>query len=156
MKKALFITLDNTLVQTLTKRPYSIHSGDWKFIIQTVEAIKDYSSRGYIICLIINQSEVEDGLINANVFNKKVELIIDTLEKDLKLRNVGIKYKICIDDYSYNFLPKPGMIFELCLLHKIDLTKSVLIGSSFWEKDIIRYSGINKYIDITELTYNIE
>lgn len=151
MNKALFLTFDDTLVTTLSGRKYSLHGEDWKFINQAVYAIRDGIKQGYIVCLLINQSAITTNLISERTFLRKLELVIKTLEKDLKLKENTIKYSYCVDVDSYNYLPNPGMIYELALEYELDIVNSLLIGNSNFEKRIIDKSGIGTYADISEL-----
>ena len=152
MNKALFLTFDDTLVTTLSGRKHSLHGEDWKFINQAVYAIRDGIKEGYIVCLLINQSGITNNFISERTFNRKLELILSTLEKDLKLKQNTIKYAYCVDEDSYNYLPKPGMIYELALEYEINVTSSILIGNSDLDLAIIKLSGIGQFINVSELT----
>lgn len=155
MQKALILTLDNTLITTLSGRKYSLHSEDWKFILQTVEAIKDYYSKGYRICIISNQSSITNGITTEKSFIYKMNLIVTTLEKDLKLKINTISYSYCIDEDSYYKLPYPGLLYSLALDFELDLYKSVFIGNSLEDESTSIRCGIRKYIDVTDLNYTI-
>lgn len=152
MNKALFITFDNTLIKPLSNNKRYLHSEDWKFINQTLEAIKDYYNKGYIICFIINQSQIDYGLVSSEIFNKKLQTILKLISKDLKIPIYRLHYEIAVNENSYYFLPNPGMIYKLALAHKLDLKKSIIIGSSFYESSIKANAGLESYIDITDLT----
>lgn len=155
MTPALFLTLDNTLVNTLSGRKYSLHREDWKFNVQAVAAIRDFIDRGYRVCLLINQVGISQGFIQEKTFKAKLELILSTLERDLKLYKNQIKYAYCTDEESYDCLPKPGLIYALARKYTIDVPTSILIGNSIYDKDICRYSGIGTFIDVYSLTYDI-
>lgn len=151
MKRALFLTLDNTLITTRSGHKYSLHREDWQFIDTTVEAIKSYDKEGYLVCLIINQSQIANNITTDRVFHAKLSLILQALEKNLKLQSNSIVYEYCIDESSYNYLPKPGMVYNLALEYELDLSKSVLIGNSIYDKTISIYSGIGTYLDVTQI-----
>lgn len=155
MTPSVFLTFDNTLVTTLSGRTYSLHREDWKFNLQAVAAIKDYIAQGYRICLLINQVGIGKGIITDKTFFGKLNLVLETLERDLKLYKNQIKYAVCIEEDSYDCLPKPGMIYTLAKKYNIDVPTSLLIGNSLYDKDICRYSGIGTYIDVYSLTYDI-
>ena len=142
MKKALFVTFDETLVTTLSGKKYSIHGEDWKFILNTVEIIKKAIKDGYVICFIINQIGIELGYISEKTFLRKVELIIKTLEKDLKLKTNTINYMYCSDSESYLCLPNPGMIYELAVEHEIDVVNSCVVSHTNTDKVICTNSGV--------------
>lgn len=153
MKKALFITLDNTLITTRSKQKYALHSEDWQFVNQAVECIKDFISKDFIVLIISNQGRIAQGLLSDKNFTRKVDLIITTLEKDLNIKSNKITYEYSIDELDFTYLPNPGMIYQLALEFKLDLKGSYLLGSSIFDKAIINYSGIGTYIDVTNLNY---
>lgn len=155
MNKALFLTLDETLITTLSGRKFALHGEDWKFILQTVEAIKDFYSKGYYICIITNQTNVLNNPLAEKAFLRKMKLVLDTLEKDIKIKHNKISYFYCIDEASYNYLPRPGMIYEYAVDHEIDIVNSTLLGGSIYDRAIAVYAGISNYIDKTNLNYPI-
>lgn len=152
MNKALFITFDNTLIRPLSNKTRYLHSNDWRFVNQTLVAIKDYYDKGYVICFIINQSQIDYGVTTPLVFNIKLKAILETISKDLKIPIDHLHFEIAVNEYSYFFLPNPGMIYKLAIKYQLDLKKSVIIGSSFYESSIKNNAGLGKYIDITNLT----
>ena len=155
MKKALFITLDNTLITTKSKQKYALHSEDWKFNNQAIACIKDFISKGFVLLIITNQQRIAQGLLSDKTFMRKMNLIITTLEKDLGLKSDSINFEYCTDVEDFNFLPSPGMIYQLALEFQLDIKGSYLLGSSVFDKAIINYCGIPAYIDITDLNYPI-
>ncbi len=142
MNKALFITFDETLVTTLSGKKYSIHGEDWKFINNTVDIIRKGISDEYIICFIINQIGIELGYISEKTFLRKIELIIKTLEKDLKLKTNTINYMYCSNSESYLCLPNPGMIYELAIEHEIDVVNSTVVSHTKLDWTICENAGI--------------
>lgn len=156
MIPALILTLDNTLIKTRSKQQYALHSEDWLFNNQAVAAIKEYSAKQYKILIISNQLAIYNNITPEKSFLRKMELIVSTLERDLKLKPASICYSYCIDVDSYNFLPNPGMLYDFALDFDISLYNSILIGSSIYDKTIATYSGISTYLDISLLTYKEE
>ena len=153
MNPAIFLTLDDTLITTLSKQKYALHREDWKFINNSVEFIREYYSKDYLIFIITNQSAIANNITPEKVFHAKMELILTTLEKDLKIKPNYIQYRYCIDEESYSYLPQPGLILDLALEYEVDLSKSILLGNSLYDKAILLYSGIRFYQDITDLIY---
>lgn len=161
MKKALFLTFDKTLIVPLNNKSYYLHTEDWRFVNQTVEAIRDYEKQGYVICIICNQIEIAQGIVSEKNFLFKMNNVLVTLEKELKgkkKRNYEknfINFSYCYDDTSYNFLPKPGMLYDFAVDHELDIINSILIGSTLRDKDIAYNAGIKQYLDVTDLNYDI-
>lgn len=149
MRKACFLTFDNTLITTLSGRKYPLHGEDWKFINNTLDLIEKYYNKDYLICVLINQSEINKGIISEALFKRKIKLVLTTLQKNLKAEDYKIKVHICTNEEDYNFLPKVGMIYELALQFKIDVVNSILLGSSeLLDKEILKNSGIKNYKNI--------
>lgn len=155
MNKALFITFDNTLIKPLSNNKRYLHSNDWRFINQTLVAIKEHYDKGYIICFIINQSQIDYGLISPTVFNIKLTDIFTTISKDLKIPLKELLFEIAVIEDSYYFLPQPGMIYKLAIANKLDLKKSIIIGNNLYDKSIKDNAGLKEYIDVTDLTGDI-
>jgi histidinol phosphatase-like enzyme len=154
MQLGLFITLDNTLITTRSGRTHALHSEDWKFISETIYAIKDYYDKGYKIFIICNQFQISQGFTPKLAFVKKLEDIIETIEKDLKLKKNSISYDYNIEEGLYRTLPNPGIIYELATDFEIDVVNSILIGSCYADKHTAINSGIKNYITVTDLVYN--
>ena len=151
MKKAVFITLDNTLITTLSGKSYSVHSEDWKFKDNILNVIKDYYNKDYKVCVICNQFQVTYGLTTPKAFLKKLEDVITNIEKALKLRKNSISYSYCFEADSYRALPNPGLIFELACDYELDVKNSCFIGSSYDDRKSAEEVGIVNYFDITDL-----
>lgn len=153
MEKCLFIVLDGTLIKTLSGKQYSLHSEDWTFFPQTVKAIQKYYGLGYKVCIISNQLHLMNNPLGQRTFDRKMELVLTTLEKDLRMPKGYISHFFAKDrSDSYSILPKPGLIYDYALDFEIDIVNSILLGSSIYDNDIQRMSGIKTYIDKTNLT----
>jgi D-glycero-D-manno-heptose 1,7-bisphosphate phosphatase len=155
MRRALFITLDNTLISTRSGQKYALHSEDWKLNLQVVEAIREFTDKSYLIFIITNQVQIEQGLVNEKTFNRKLDLITSTLEKDLKLKKGSITCEYCTNSSEFKYLPNPGMIYQLALEFELSVKESYFIGNSEFDKTLMRYSGIGTYINASELTYSV-
>ncbi len=153
MEKAVFIILDDTLITTLSGKKYSLHGEDWKFYNQTVEAIRYYFSKGYKICIISNQLQLMNNILGQKTYDRKMELVLTTLEKDLRMPKNYISHFFSKDrEDNYSVLPNPGLIYDYALDFEIDVVNSILIGSSVYDKEVQQNAGIKTYIDKTDLT----
>ena len=151
MKKAIFIILDNTLITTLSGKSYSLHSEDWKFKDNILDAIKVHYDNNYKVCIICNQFQVSSGLTPAKAFLKKLEDVIITLEKALKLPKNSVSYSYCFEPDSYRAIPNPGQVYELACDYEIDVQNSVFIGNTYDDRCIAKNIGLINYFDITDL-----
>lgn len=149
MTKALFITLDDTLIFTRSGRKYPIHSRDWMVNIDLAPTIKKYYKEGYIIILVDNQDSVAHGSVHSTVFDIKIEEVLQVSEALCDLPTNHISFMFWTGDTDeYSRLPNPGMIYELASEYELYLGDSILIGSSDDDYKLVKCSGIGKYIDI--------
>lgn len=153
MNKAVFVILDDTLITTLSGKKYSVHGEDWKFYNQTVNAIRSYFGQGYKICIISNQLQLENNTLGQKTYDRKMELVLTTLERDLRMPKNYIQHFFSKDRQDpYSVLPNPGLIYEYACDFEIDVINSILIGSSIYDKQVQINAGIKTYIDKTDLT----
>jgi len=127
--KAVFIDLDNTLITTRSGKKYPIHSEDWKFIPETLDAIQHYNRMGYMTIIISNQTSIEEGYIIEKALIIKLEKICKVLEKELKIAPQSIVYNYN-NKKNYYTMPSPGMIYELAIDYELDTTKCIIFGST--------------------------
>lgn len=153
LDKALFVALDNTLITTNSGNKYPIHSEDWKFMPNILDAIKSYSNHGYRIIIISNQKEITQGIINEKVFIKKIEKICSKLEKNLKLEKNSVIYTYCKDIDSFNTMPNPGMAYELAVEYEISLLNSVMIAEEIDDLLFRVSSGIGALHETSDIQY---
>lgn len=151
LNKAIFIDLDDTLIETNTGRQFPIHTKDWKFIVPTANAIKYYSKQGYKIIIVTNQECIEQGYLSETAFIGKIEAICNVLEKRYNIKPASICYTYCKEVDSYNRIPNPGMVFEMAIEYDIDMINSILIGNSNDTTQLQLGSGIGTYLSLDEI-----
>lgn len=148
--KAVFIDLDNTLITTKSGKKFPIHSEDWKFIPETLDAIQYYNKNGYRVIILSNQPGIEEGYVIENAFISKVEKICKVLEKELKFPPQSISYSYCPKIDNFHRMPNTGMIHELALDYELKTNQCTILGSSF--DTLVLASNLNiPYLSITEI-----
>lgn len=152
LQKAVFIDLDGTLITTKSGRRFPIHSEDWKFIPDTLNALKYFYKRKYKIIIVSNQGGIEEGYISESVFINKVEHICKSLEKHLSFKKNSTCYIYCSKMESYNRKPNPGMAYDMAIDHELDLHESVMIGDFESDKLFSIKAGIGTYYDVNDMT----
>ena len=141
MKPALILILENTVVFPNSRGKESLHPLDWKFHPNILRVIKEYTDKYYKVIIISNQLSIYNELITEKMFLKKMNLIVNRIEQELRLASNSIGYDYEVDINSYRFLPKPGMLYEFALDHEIDLHDSIVIGSSMYDIPVAKYIG---------------
>lgn len=151
--KAVFIDLDNTLITTRSGKKFPIHSEDWKFIPETLDAIQYYHRNGYMTTIVSNQPGIEEGYVIEDAFVLKLEKICKVLEKELRIPPQSIAYSYCPKIDNFHRIPNAGMIHELALEYELATNKCIILGSSFDALKLadnlnISYLGITEIINI--------
>ena len=72
MNKALFLDLDNTIIQTKSGETFPVDAKDWKFKRGSLQKIEDYYSDGYKICNITHQAGINEGYVKPSDFKNKI------------------------------------------------------------------------------------
>jgi histidinol-phosphate phosphatase family protein len=124
-KRALFIDRDGTINKDC---PYCHDPKDLIVYDDSVEIMKDYRSRGYLIIIITNQSGINRGYFTDEEFH----VFHNELLKQLEERGVDIdKTYYCPhrpDENCECRKPKLGMIKRAMGDFDIDLEKSIIVG----------------------------
>lgn len=151
MEKAVIINLDGSLVKTKSNRDIPLHSEDWEIPYKILEGIRILKERGYFICVVSNQPQVKQGLYSKERYLEKVNTILKTIERRLKIKNTEpIAFRYCLNENSYDYMPKPGMIYELAINEELDLNNSIFIGNHVIHELLAERVGIKQYYNITE------
>jgi len=148
MKKVLFVNLDGTLVVTESGRPYPLHSKDWKFINETLFAIKFYLKKGYKLVIVSNQDGVAKGFVSEEVIVGKLETICKKIEEGFQLEENSVVYAYCIDGEGFKHSPNPGMVYEILVDEELGLKNSIMMGSIPDDFLFASNVGVSQYMDI--------
>lgn len=148
--KAIFIDLDSTLITTRSGKKFPIHSEDWKFIPETLDAIQYYHRNGYMTIIVSNQSGIEEGYVIENTFILKLEKVCKVLEKELKIPPQSIAYSYCPKIDNFHRMPNAGMIHELALDYELAINKCTILGSNT-DTSILATSLNIPYLSISEI-----
>jgi HAD superfamily hydrolase (TIGR01662 family) len=151
LQKVLFTDLDGTLIETKSGRTFPLHSEDWKFIPETLNAIKEYYSKGYKIIIVTNQGGLAFGYFSVKVFLKKMTCICNSLEKILKLRKNSVSYFFCSKMQGFNRKPFPGMAIQAMEEYHLTLHESVMMGDMDTDEEFTLNAGINTYLSIDKV-----
>lgn len=150
-QKAVFTDLDGTLIETLSGRKFPLHSEDWKFIDNTLAALKHYVNKGYKICIVTNQGSIEQGYLTEKVFLRKINTVCAGIEKLLSLPANTVTYAYCTEMESYHRKPNPGMAYDMALELELDLKDCIMFGDTDSDKEFAVNSGMSRFMHITEI-----
>ena len=153
--KAVFFDRDGVLniPSVLNGKPYAPRKFiDFKIYDGVKESLEKIKSAGFFIVVITNQPDIGNGLVDI----KEINVMHEFLKKELPIDYI----EICPHSQTSNCncrKPKPGLIFSAVDKHKIDLSKSWLIGDR-WSDIVAGVSSGLKTIFIdhkyTEKTQN--
>jgi len=133
MRKALFLDRDGVIN---IEKNYLYKIEEFEFINGIFELCKYYSSLGYLIIVVTNQSGIARDYYSENDFNKLTSWMI----KQFLNNNINIT-KVYFCPHHPDILgecncrkPKAGMLFDAQKEFNLDLKNSILIGDK--ERDI--------------------
>lgn len=150
--RALFVTLDDTLIFTKSGRKFPLHSKDWIINIDLISTLKKYYRKDYRVIVVDNQHSVAHGSVDITVFEEKVIEILKAVENLCNMPTNHISYVFWTGDRDdYYQLPNPGLVYEMALDYELSIPDSILIGSSEEDFKFSKECGINKYIDIDSI-----
>lgn len=135
--KAVFLDRDKTILLPDGGEKYIYRVGDFYIPGSYVEALKLLSGSGYLLFVVTNQGRIASGYLT----EKDVKELHDHLDLILGKRGVRIaEYAYCPHNpwgniSPYNMAcacrkPRTGMIDELSERHRIDRTRSWMVGDS--------------------------
>jgi D-glycero-D-manno-heptose 1,7-bisphosphate phosphatase len=149
--KAVFTDLDGTLIKTKTGRDFPLHTGDWRLVDETLDALEYYIKLGYKVIVVTNQAGIEQGYVPEKAFVIKINTICDKVEKELNLPKGSVSYYYCKHNESYYRKPNPGMAYDAAIEYEINLKESIMFGDMDTDREFALNSGIGEYKDINEI-----
>ena len=151
LQKALFISLDDTLITTRTGRPFPVHSKDWRFIDKTLDLVEYHIKHGYKIVIATNQGGIEEGYLTERLVTDKLTAVCEAMELYLSLKKGVISYLLHPKTAGYSHKPNPGMAFDAAVEYELNLRKSVMVGSMPSDQEFAYNAGMDEYIDVSEI-----
>jgi len=132
MVSAVFLDRDGVLNRAFVRegKPYPPPSLSDVEILPRVEvALSNLKAAGYLLIVVTNQPDVATGKTPRSVVDQINKFLRDSLPID----EFHTCYHADVDNCNCR-KPNPGMFFEAARMHKINLTKSFMIGDRW--KDI--------------------
>lgn len=153
-RPALFLDRDGVINED---KGYVGRSEDFVFMPGIFDFLRDAQNKGYRLIVVTNQSGVGRKYYSAQDFTDLMYWMIAQLKKE----------RICIDGYygcychevaeeeeyrrgSYYRKPNPGMILDASIQHRIDLTRSIMIGDKKNDMLAAAAAGISTRLWLTD------
>ncbi len=146
LNKAVFISLEGTLVKTKSGNDYPTSDNDWEFTSGIVPKLRYLVERGFIPCIVSNQGGIASGKITEQEVTNRLTLIDKELEQ---LLGTSVNNAYCSHLESYYRKPNPGMAYTFALHLSLSLKKSIMIGNSNTDSHFAKEAHIGTYLDIT-------
>jgi D-glycero-D-manno-heptose 1,7-bisphosphate phosphatase len=146
MSKALFIDRDGVINR---EKNYVHKIEDFEFIDGIFDALREFTSKGFLIIVITNQAGIARGLYSEKVFEELTKWMIKRFESEgVKITDVFFDPthpehgKGSYKKESYYRKPNPGMILQAAEKYKTDLEKSVLVGDKPGDAEAGKRAGV--------------
>lgn len=127
-KKVIFLDRDGVINIKPPKASYITKWADFRFIPNSLKALKILTSKGFEFYIITNQPGVARGLMSKN----DLFVIHKNMLKSLKNNGITInKIYTCMhgwDDGCICRKPKPGLILDAARENDIDVSETIYIG----------------------------
>jgi histidinol-phosphate phosphatase family protein len=130
MNKAAFLDRDGVINLKAPEGSYITRWDEMQFLPGVVEAIAMLNRAGFLVIVVTNQRCIGRGLITAAELEAMHERMSDDLARAGAFLD-GIYY--CPHELQAACAcrkPRPGMLLEAARVHRIDLTRSWMIGDS--------------------------
>jgi len=133
-KKVVFLDRDGVINRKMPKGDYVKKWEEFKFLPGAIDAIKKLSSAGFDVFIVTNQRGISRGIMS----ERDLGLVHNRMVLELESAGAsisGIYY--CPhgkQDECFCRKPNPGMLIRAARDHKLDLSRSIIIGDD--ETDI--------------------
>ncbi len=145
MKKALFLDRDGIIN---TDHGYVWRIEDFEFTKGIFNLVKCFSTKGYLIFVVTNQSGIARGYYNEQDFHTLTTWMVDTFKKhDISITEV-YHCPHMPDTKCHCRKPKTGMIQKALKNYHINLSRSWMIGDKQSDIDFARNAVIAHTISI--------
>lgn len=145
MHSALFLDVPN-LIKTNSKQAFPIHREDWVIPQEVKDILSKHLNLNYKVFLVGNYPNIPVRKREANPIENLFTNIAESLEKEFKLEPNSIHFEYATDNDSFDYLPLPGMFYNLATEHDILLGYSFIITTSVLSRYIQLYSSIKPII----------
>ena len=141
MQSAIFIDIPNVL-KTKSKQAFPIHREDWILTNDVKDILTKHINLNFKVFLVGNYPNIPVRKRESNPIENLFLNVAEALEKEFKLEPNSINFDYATDVNSFDYLPLPGMFYNLATEHEILLGYSFIITTSVLSRYIQLYSSI--------------
>ena len=145
MHSAIFLDIPN-LIKTKSKQTFPIHREDWILQPEVIPSIRKFIDLNYKVFLIGNYPDIPVRKRDPNPIERLLSNIAEVLEGELKLPSNSINYDYATDVDSFDYLPLPGLLYDLATELEILLGYSFIVTTEVLGKYIQQYSSVKPLI----------
>lgn len=143
LRRAVFLDKDGTLVENV---PYNVDPAKLRFTPKAIEGLKLLLDQGYLLFIITNQSGLARGLFTRADFARlQAALTGLLLEQGIAITDVYLcPHAPPAEKLGPGCLcrkPSPGMLHQAATAHRIDLSRSWMIGDILDDVEAGRRAG---------------
>jgi HAD superfamily hydrolase (TIGR01662 family) len=149
LNKAVFISLEKTLIQSKSGNDYPQGVDDWEFVTGILRGLKRYVNDGYLICIVSNQGGIGSGRVTQKEVDERCKKVDAELEQYL---GTGVSSAYCPYLEGYYRKPNPGMAYYFAIELHLSLRDSIMVGSSKIDNQFAKNAYIGTYLDVNEVT----
>ncbi len=145
MNSVLFLDIPN-IMKTKSKQAFPLHREDWIIPKEVKDIIKKHTDLNYKIALIGNYPNISVRKKDTNPIETLFINIAETLEQEFKLESNSITYDYATEVESFEYLPLPGMFYNMAAEYDILLGYSFVVTNIVLGKFIQQYSSVKAII----------
>ena len=144
LKKVVFLDRDGTINRD--SHAYIKSWEEFEFIPGSLEAIKEFTSNGFVNIVITNQSAVPRKLISLKDLEFVHNMMMQTVASSGgEIKDVFYCPHMPEDDCDCR-KPEPGLIYQAQKKYGLDLNTAVMVGDSAKDIECARRAGCGKAV----------
>jgi histidinol phosphatase-like enzyme len=145
MHSAIFLDIPN-IIKIKSKQAFPLHREDWLLSDEIKDIIAKHVNLNYKVFLVGNYPNIPVRKRESNPIENLFTSIAEALEKEFKLETNSINFDYATDVNNFDYLPLPGMFYNLAAEHEILLGYSFIITTSVLARYMQMYSSIKPII----------
>ena len=142
MNRAIFLDRDGVL-NRLRPGDYVKSPAELELLPGVIEAVEALRQAGFLLVLISNQQGVGKGILSQADLDAVTEALLAKVPLDAVYYCTHLASEGCPCRK-----PRPGLIRMAVLEHRIDLSRSLMLGDSYSDLQAARVAGIGLFVRV--------